>query len=278
MFARGDYCYRCRGARYYHAVTVNCGGSRARSTLLALESYWQRWARVYDRVACFVAPSEYLRRVMVEAGLPSGRIVHVAPLNPASGDAAGADAPDRLPGRFIAYVGRLSPEKGIHVLIDAMQHAPEVTLVIFGEGPEAATLASRAGALGLSNVIFTGHVSQDVIARALSRASVVVLPTLSPENAPMAILEAADAGAPVIVSDRGGLPEMAARVGGTVVAAGDPVALASAIRDAWDDTPRWKEKARLAWRENRAAHEASTHAASIEAIYRRVTARAGAVA
>lgn len=280
MFARGDYCYRCRGGRFHNAVAVSCGGSRARSALLALESFWQRRTRVYERVACFIAPSEYLRGVMVDAGIPADRIVHVAPLNPSSPAPAAAEAAgdlsriDELPQRFIAYVGRLSAEKGIRVLLDAMRLVPEVTLVVFGEGPEDAALRARAHALGLRNVVFAGHVSHEAIARALSRASAVVLPTLSPENAPMAILEAASAGVPVIVSDRGGLPEMARRVGGTVVPAGDASALALSIREGWNDTTRWRERARIAWHEHRDAHGATAHTASIEAIYHRVRERA----
>jgi glycosyltransferase involved in cell wall biosynthesis len=279
MFARGDYCYRCRGGRFHNAVAVSCGGSRARSALLALESFWQRRTRVYERVACFIAPSEYLRGVMVDAGIPADRIVYVAPLNPASPDQAAAKADDlaridELPQRFIAYVGRLSAEKGIRVLLDAMRLTPEIPLVVFGEGPEEASLRAIASAHGLSNVAFAGHASHALIERALGRAVAVVLPTLSPENAPMAILEAANAGVPVVVSDRGGLPEMARRVGGAVVPAGEASALAAAIRDAWTDPARWKERARIAWHEHRDAHGAGAHTASIEAIYDRVRKRA----
>jgi glycosyltransferase involved in cell wall biosynthesis len=85
----------------------------------------------------------------------------------------------------------------------------------------------------------------------------------------MAVLEAADAGAPVIVSDRGGLPELARRVGGNVVPAGDEAALARAITDAWNDTPRWRERARSAWQQSAALHGADAHVQKIEAIYRR---------
>src|SRR5262249_5577794 len=148
----------------------------------------------------------------------------VPPLNPSSAGPAvdtgrETDAWD-LPERFIAYVGRLSREKGVHVLLAAMAHTTGIKLVIFGEGPEAAALRDIANDRGI-DVLFAGHARRQVIDGALARAVAVVLPTLSPENAPMAVLEAADAGAPVIVSDRGGLPELARRVGGVIVPAGD---------------------------------------------------------
>jgi glycosyltransferase involved in cell wall biosynthesis len=272
MFAHGEYCYRCRGGRFERAILVGCGGTRARSALLAVEAFWQRWTRVYERVACFIAPSEYLRGVMIEAGIPPQRIVHVTPLNPSAaegGDNVGTTTLDGLPERFVAYVGRLSPEKGVRVLLEAARRVPEIPVVIFGDGPENATLREMARQHGLP-VVFAGHASRAVIEGALRRAVVVVLPTLSPENAPMAILEAADAGTPVIVSDRGGLPEMAAHVGGRVVPAGDVAALADALRDAWQNAPAWKAHARATWQNHHAAHDDATHVAAIEGIYTRV--------
>jgi glycosyltransferase involved in cell wall biosynthesis len=281
MFARGACCYRCRGGRFHRAVPVNCGGSRARSALLAIESYWQRWTRVYEQVDCFIAPSGYLRGVMVEAGIAPERIVHVTPLNP-SGDAGAAPDVgtlrrlDALPSRYVAYVGRLSAEKGVHVLLEAAKHAPEIPVVVFGEGPEDARL--RAMAHGMNQVIFAGHAPRALVEAAFQRAVAIVLPTLSPENAPMAILEAADAGVPVIVSDRGGLPEMAARVGGRVVPAGDARALAASIREAWDDAPEWRERAGAAWRANRSRYARETHIEAVESVYRRVMAKRGVAA
>ena len=272
MFARGDFCYRCRGARFYHAVTVGCGGGRARSAMLAIESYWQRWTRVYDRVDCFIAPSEYLRGVMIESGIAKERIVFVPPLNPSSVDTPGlpeADAQVELPQRFVAYVGRLSPEKGVGVLLAAMERTTRIPLVVFGDGREAPALRRMAEERGL-DVTFTGYASRALVEAGLRRAAVIVLPTLSPENAPMAILEAADAGVPVIVSDRGGLPELARHAGGVVVAAGDAAALADAIMGAWRDGDGARDRARAAWRVAGPLHAADAHVATIETLYRRV--------
>jgi glycosyltransferase involved in cell wall biosynthesis len=272
MFAHGEPCYRCHGRRYYRAVTTACAGSRARSALLAAESYWQGWTRVYDRVDRFIAPSEYLRGVMVEAGMSEDRVVFVPPLNPSSAESgarAAAENSADLPARFVAYVGRLSREKGVHVLLAAMRHTRGIPLVIFGDGPEAPALR-RAAEDARLDVKFAGHAAHAVIEAALTRATAVILPTLSPENAPMAVLEAANAGVPVIVSNRGGLPELARRVGGVVVEAGDDAALARAIDDAWQDGERWREHARRAWEKYSAQHGADAHVNTVEAIYRDV--------
>ena len=275
MFARGEPCYRCRGGRFHRAVATGCAGSRARCALLALESYWQRWTRVYDRVDCFIAPSEYLRAVMVDAGVAADRVVHVPQLSPGrvQGDgypANGMPGLEGLPGRFIAYAGRLSAEKGIDILIRAMALLRDVPLVVFGEGPQEQRLRAVASAQRLENVIFAGHVSRPVVDGALRRSAALVVPSLWAENAPMVIMEAASAGVPVIVSDRGGLPELANEVSGQVVAAGDVPALAEAIKRVWGNDAYWKEAARDAWDRNRARHEPDTHARTIASLYERM--------
>jgi len=271
MFARGDVCYLCRGGKFYHAVEIACAGSRARSALLAAESYWQRWARVYDRVDRFIAPSESLRGVMVDAGMAGERIAFVPPLNPSSIEGGGQASHDNgsahLPPRFVAYVGRLSREKGVHVLLEAMRRTRGITLVIFGDGPESPALRRLAEA-GRLDVRFAGHVNRAGIDAALARATAVILPTLSPENAPMAVLEAANAGVPVIVSNRGGLPELARRVGGMVVEAGDDAALARAIEDAWHDSERWRARAHETWEKFSVQHAAGAHVQAVESVYR----------
>lgn len=282
MFANGEPCYRCRGGRFHHAVTTKCGGDRARSLLLAVESYWQRWTRVYDQVDCFIAPSEYLRGVMLDAGIAESRIVHVAQLSPESGEDAGEAAPQvpppaDLPPRFVAYLGRLSAEKGIDVLLEAMTLAREVPLVVLGDGPMGAELRGMADARGLTNVFFAGHVSRPVVDAALSRSVALVVPSLWAENAPMVLFEAAAAGVPVIVSDRGGLPELAARMGGRVVPAGKAEPLAAVIHSAWSDESGWKEACRTEWQRHRTPHEAGAHARAVEVIYEGVARTRGAV-
>jgi glycosyltransferase involved in cell wall biosynthesis len=278
MFAHGAPCYRCRGGRFYQAAVVGCAGSRARSALLAVEAYWQKHSRVYDRVDCFLAPSEYLRDIMLAAGIPATRIEYVPQLSPDPDDGASVTSPEAnmlstLPERFIAYVGRLSPEKGVAVLLDAMARLPGVPLVIVGDGPQATVLRERNAARHLEHVTFTGHLSRPATEGVIARSVALVVPSLWSENAPMVVLEAARAGTPVIASDRGGLRELMARTGGCAVAPGNPEELARAIDRVWND-PDMRERVGSTWRAHRAVHETEGHVTAIESIYRRVIAGA----
>ena len=278
MFAHGEPCYRCRGGRYHHAVTVGCGGSRARSAMLATEAYWQKRTRVYDLVDCFIAPSAYMRDVMVDSGIAPERVIHIPQLSPEAGVPEALSEDEQrlladLPARFVMYAGRVSAEKGVDVLVEAMSRIREVPLVIFGEGPMAAPLRRACEKAAAKNVYFAGHASRTVLEHAFARTEALVVPSLWAENAPMVVLEAARAGAPVIATDRGGLPELAGRAGGSIVPAGDAAALADAIRSVWENTDEWKARVRTAWDANRAAHEAANHVRAIEAIYQRAITR-----
>ena len=62
-----------------------------------------------------------------------------------------------------------------------------------------------------------------------------VLPAIWPENAPFTVIESAAAGVPPVVSDMGGLPEMAGIVSGVVFRHGDGADLADKIKDLWED-------------------------------------------
>jgi glycosyltransferase involved in cell wall biosynthesis len=277
-FAGGRYCYRCRGGRYYQAPMTRCsGGAFSRSLLLAIEAYWQRLTGVYNRVDRYIAPSRFMRDRVAESarslGIAPEKVIYMPSFCPASeaGDAADSGAEqsvtDGLPPRYVLYFGRLSEEKGLDTLMDAAVSNPGVPVVMCGDGPRRAALEERA----LENVFFTGYVNKPVLDRILQRAAAVVLPAVWPENAPFTVIEAAVAGVPLILSDMGGLPEMAEIVSGEVFPNGDADALASAIVRLWDD-PEGARETGLAGRA--AAMEyfsRQKHMEALEDVYEQVT-------
>jgi glycosyltransferase involved in cell wall biosynthesis len=78
-------------------------------------------------------------------------------------------------------------------------------------------------------VDFRGWLTQDGVADCLRSASVVVLPSLWPENFPTVALEALQLGRPLVASRVGGLPELVGEDNGALVAAGDAAGLAAAL-------------------------------------------------
>ncbi len=134
--------------------------------------------------------------------------------------------------RVVVAAGRLSPEKGFGVLIDAAARVcaddPGVGFVLFGEGHERAALEARVAACGLTRRFRMPGFTPD-LDRTLPWADAVVLSSFT-EGLPNVLLEASAAGVPVVGTAVGGVPEVIADgETGYVVPPGDPVALAARI-------------------------------------------------
>jgi glycosyltransferase involved in cell wall biosynthesis len=138
-------------------------------------------------------------------------------------------------GEFvIGYVGRLSPEKGLKYLIDAVSAQPPADrpwrLLIVGDGPQRADLEATVRAVGLEpRIVFAGFQADTSAWYAAMDA--FVLPSLT-EGTPMALLEAMAHRLPVVASNVGGVPAVVSdRVNGMMVPPADGTLLSSALRE-----------------------------------------------
>jgi glycosyltransferase involved in cell wall biosynthesis len=127
---------------------------------------------------------------------------------------------------------RLTVEKGIRVVLDAMSRLPrdvDVRLAIAGRGPLEA-LAQQASAAD-PRVTFRGFVAGEAKQALLADADHLLIPSLWYENAPVAVIEAAAYGLGLIGSRIGGIPELV-REGetGHLFAPGDAAALAEIMQ------------------------------------------------
>ncbi len=156
----------------------------------------------------------------------------------------------------VLYVGRLSPEKGVDILLRAwalLDHqVVTASLTIVGDGPERPALEALAAELSISDqVAFTGALPRaDALAR-LSSASLLVLSSICYETFGLAVLEAASLGVPSIVANIGGQASLVKDgITGRLVPPGDPTSLASALRELLSDPDglrRMGEAARTAF-------------------------------
>jgi glycosyltransferase involved in cell wall biosynthesis len=108
---------------------------------------------------------------------------------------------DLAKGRYIVTVGRLVPEKGFHDLIQAFKAADVgYKLVIVGDSEHRDRYSSGLLAEASASIVFTGILNGDALHGILQGASLFVLPSYN-EGLPIAALEAAVAGTPILLSD-----------------------------------------------------------------------------
>jgi glycosyltransferase involved in cell wall biosynthesis len=162
-----------------------------------------------------------LSRVEVFPNVMGGRRIDVE-ADPAIGSSEG----------FLLYVGRLRIRKGVEVLLESLatMKGEPIRLVIVGDGEHEGRLRRTAAALGLGrSVQFLGRRSPGQVRYLMGRAAALVVPSIY-EGMPLVILEAMEAGLPIIASAVSGIPEVVEDgVVGWLVPAENPGALADAV-------------------------------------------------
>jgi glycosyltransferase involved in cell wall biosynthesis len=226
-FRDGHNCHDCRGKAFgWPAVAHKCyRGSAAQSALMAttLAVHRGTWKSV-DR---YIALTDKIATHLQDYGIPDDRIV----VKPNGLPDPGEPAP--LGDGFL-YGARLSPEKGLALLLDAWRRHPDGSLGplrIAGDG-ELRPLAERAAA-ERDDVTYLGPLDRAGMDTARRASAVVVAVPTWDDVLPTVILEAMAAGRPVVGTEVGGIPYLLG-VDRATTAAGwavkpDPDALAAAL-------------------------------------------------
>ena len=173
----------------------------------AIDSRLEQARSLFQQVDLFVAPSHFLAEEFVRLGVGRNRMVASA-----NGQASWTPIPVERPRRplRIGFVGTIVWHKGVHVLIEAARSLPPAgyDMSVFGGLSVAPDYVADLQVAAIGRPIrFAGEFQNDDLPRVLSNLDVLVVPSLWPENAPLAIEEALRAGVPVVASRMGGIPE-----------------------------------------------------------------------
>lgn len=185
--------------------------------LLPLFRGWVRHALKHS--ARVITVSEYSRQdILRHFSLDAARIdaIHHAPTVEVTGEALSAQLQARLhDGRYLLYVGRHDPYKGLDLLLRAFagcatdENTEDVQLAIAGRRDARYDISGRVQELGLSNrVVLLDYVPAAQLSALYAHALALVFPSLY-EGFGMPMLDAMQHGLPVISSDRASLPEVA---------------------------------------------------------------------
>ncbi len=266
----GKVCESCLGrAIPWPGVVHACyRGSRpatlATAAMLSVHRALGTWR---NKVDVYIALSEFARAKFIEGGLPADRIA-VKP-NFVSWE----PAPKLTPGQHALYVGRLSEEKGVHVLFSAWKKLTGgVPLIIAGDGPLLDETRSEVAA-GLNQVSVLGRVPPPEVARWMNGARFLVLPSVCFENFPVTIAEAFACALPVIASRLGSMAEIVHDgVTGLHFEPGNAADLAAKVDWAWNHPDAMAVMGRAARREYEAKYTPESNYQMLMDIYHRAIA------
>jgi len=199
-FHDGEVCKRCTGGHEYWCILKNCRNKITESIAYAVRTMVARKLRLFiDNVTLFIFLSRFQKNQLVSAGISDERgivIPNAVEIPKFSVDTAS--------GKYIAYVGRISPEKGLDTLLSAAAKAHQMPIYIAGQGEIWPKLAKEIS----SNIKYLGLLSHSQLADFYGNARFVVVPSICEEPFGLVTAEAMSYGLPVIASDIGGLPEL----------------------------------------------------------------------
>jgi glycosyltransferase involved in cell wall biosynthesis len=199
FFRDGKVCEDCLGKGFpWPAIQHACyRNSRAASSAVAAMLAVHRFRHTYqDKVDAYIALTEFARQKFIKGGLPADKI-HV------KGNFVSPDpGMDEGGSGYALFVGRLSEEKGIGVLLEAWTRlGGKLPLKIVGGGPLAGRVMSASK--DDPSIEYLGWQPHSRVLERMRDAKVLIFPSLWYEGVPITLLEAFAMGLPVIASDLG---------------------------------------------------------------------------
>lgn len=224
---KGRICERCLNGKEYWCVLKNCRGSVPESFAYALRNAVARkWNLFENYVDLFISPCDFLRRRLVQTGIPESRmetIRYPIPRHELLRDAS--------EGEYVAFCGRISQEKGVNLLLEAAERIG-VPVRIAGDHSEAGELVDSAP----PNAEFLGWLEREALDEFYRHARILAFPSIWYETFGLVMAEAMSFGLPVVASNLGPRDEIVDDgITGLLFENGNVADLAQKLHQLWDD-------------------------------------------
>lgn len=209
FYTQGEVCERCKKYRYYNCVIHKCiKNSYTASKINMLEMYWHRFLKIYKKnIDLYICPSQFVKDKLLEFGFNKDKITVL----PHFIKQTTSIEQNNYSHNYILYFGRLSKEKGVMTLLEAIKIHKNtgLKLKIAGTGPKEEELKAYVQENKLNdNIEFLGFLKEKELQNTIKNSLFTVLPSLSYESFGLSVLESYLQRKPAITSNLGALPEL----------------------------------------------------------------------
>ena len=208
-FRDGKVCEDCIGELVpWQSVVHGCyRNSRVQSSVVAAMNTWHRAQGTWqERVDAYIVFTQFQKAKMVQAGLPIEKF-HIKPNFVFTSNSL---EERNKANNYFLFVGRLSEEKGVSILIDSyLENNISTPLKIVGEGPLRTKLEQKIQNSSVGNIIeFLGFQDKHKVLTLMHNAQSLIFPSIWYEGFPLTIAEAFSCGLPVIAPKLGSMAEI----------------------------------------------------------------------
>ena len=232
MIRDGKICMECLNNKFYNCVIHNCKKSFFTSLFVSFEAYFYTLRDDYKLVDMYSFQNNFMRDLFVSCGYDKTKTIAINNLYDSS-----STIPDYSLGKYVLFVGRLEPEKGILTFIKSAAKNSDIPHVIVGVGSLTEKVVNIAESM--PNVSYLGSVWGRDLDERIKGARFVVCPSEWEEPSSYVAFQTFACGKPVIASRKGGLPEVVSdNENGVFFTAGDVDDLSEKVKDLYYDADK----------------------------------------
>jgi len=267
----GRRCEKCVGGPSWPALWHRCyANSLPRTAVMAAVNSLHKKLGTYSRaVDAYILLNQFNREIFLRGHFPAHKLVVKPNFVPVS------DLGLVPRKQQVVFAGEVTRNKGVRLLLAAWRMAAlsGFRLSLIGDSPERPAMAEEHS--HLPGVTWHGRLTRAEVLEHIAASRVLVFPSLAYENCPMVVLEALSVGTPVVAANHPGLQTMIEHQReGLLFQAGDPQALAAALRDALlADHGTWSQWSNQARRTHAQRYSEDVSYGQLLSIYRRVIQR-----
>ena len=236
FFTNGSICEKCTGlGKELNCITNNCEGSILKSTGYALRNFWARTNKYYlNNIDAYLCLTEFQKNKLVDNNFDAKKCFVIP--NMYSKNIQDVEYPikDR---HYIAFAGRISPEKGIPLLLEAAKQLPQIEFHIAGKMRNGYKDELQIP----ENVILRGMLNAEEMKTFYTNARLYLHTSVCYEGFPMVFPEAMAHKLPIIAPKMAGYPEIAEdEFNGMLFESNNAESLTKVILSIWDDGEKLK--------------------------------------